>query len=72
LVLANPKVVSLANNEAALLISILDPESFLLPEEIRYNWESSKEMHALSRDYFSNVHKKWINFMRRKADLFAQ
>ena len=29
-----------AGNEAALMMSILDPESSRLPEEIRYNWES--------------------------------
>ena len=36
-IVANPKVARLAGNEAALVISILDPESSLLPEEIRYN-----------------------------------
>ena len=66
-VLANPRVVSLANNEAALLISILDPESSLLPEEIRYNWESSKEIYALSRDYVYNVHKKFDKFYEKKS-----
>ena len=65
-VLANPKVASLANNETALLISILDPESSLLPEEIRYNWESSKKIYALSRDYVYNVHKKFEKFYEKK------
>ena len=46
-VLANPKVASLANNETALLISILDPESSLLPEDIRHNWESSTKVNML-------------------------
>ena len=36
-IVANPKVARLSGNEAALVISILDPESSLLPEEIRYN-----------------------------------
>ena len=64
-VLANPKVASLANNETALLISILDPESSLLPEEIRHNWESSKKIYALSRDYVYNVHRKFDKFYQK-------
>ena len=47
----NPKITSLIDNEAALVISILDPESNLLPEDIRQNWESSNRIYAvLSRD----------------------
>ena len=67
-VLANPKVASLANNETALLISILDPESSLLPEEIRHNWESSKKIYALSHDQICLQCKK-INdtFYKKKG-----
>ena len=66
-VLANPKVASLADNETALIISILDPESSLLPEEIRYNWESSNKIYALSRDYVYNVHRKFEKFYNKKS-----
>ena len=54
----NPKITSLIDNEAALVISILDPESNLLPEDIRQNWESSNRMYALSRDYVYNIYRK--------------
>ena len=60
--LSNPEVVSLTNNETALLISILDPESSLLPEPIRHGWESSTNIYTLSRDYAYNVHKKLEKF----------
>ena len=61
-ILANPKVTRLADNETALVISILDPESSLLPEDIRYNWESSTAIYTLSRDYVYNVHRKFEKF----------
>ena len=47
-ILTNPKITSLLKNEVALMISILDPESSLLPEDIRYNWESSTKIYSLS------------------------
>ena len=49
-ILSNSKVASLVDNEEALIISILDPESSLLPEDIRFNWESSNPIYAISRD----------------------
>ena len=33
-ILANPKITGLIDNEAALMISIFDPESNLLPDDI--------------------------------------
>ena len=66
-IVANPKVARLAGNEEALIISILDPESSLLPEEIRYNWESSTRIYAMSRDYVYNVHKKFEKFYNVKS-----
>ena len=65
-IVANPKVARLTGNEALLMISILDPESCLLPKEIRYNWESSTKIYALSRDYVYNVHKKFEKFYSEK------
>ena len=66
-IVANPKVARLVGNEAALKLSILDPESSLLPEEIRYNWESSTGIYALSRDYVYNVHNKFEKFYDVKS-----
>lgn len=66
-VIANTKVARLSGNEPALMISILDPESSLLPENIRYNWESSKQIYALSRDYVYNVHNKFEKFYKVKS-----
>ena len=45
----------------------LDPESSLLPEEIRYNWESSKKIYALSRDYVYNLHTNFDKFYEKKS-----
>ena len=66
-ILSNPKVTSLADNEEALIISILDPEYSLLPENIRFNWESSNAIYAFSRDYVYNVHRKYEKFYGKKA-----
>ena len=65
-VIANPMVARLADNEAALMISILDPESSLLPDDVRFNWESSKKIYSLTRDYVYNVHKKFEKFYESK------
>ena len=55
----NPNVSSLLQNEDALMISILDPESSLLPEDVRFNWESTTDIYELSRNYVYNIHKKY-------------
>ena len=59
---SNPKVASLIENETYIMISILDPESSLLPKEVQYNWKSSTEVYALSRDFVYNVHRKFSKF----------
>ena len=56
-IIINPNVASLADNETAL-----DPESALLPEDIRLNWDSSKSIYAWSRDFVYNVHNKFRKF----------
>ena len=66
-ILSNPKITSLLKNEVALMISILDPESCLLPEDIRYNWESSTKIYSLSRDYVYNVHRKFDKFYQKTS-----
>ena len=63
--LANPRISSIFGNETALIISILDPESSLLPEEIRFNWHSSSDIYRVSRDYVFNVHRKLEKFYEK-------
>ena len=70
-ILSNPKITKLLGNEVALVISILDPESSLLSENIRYNWESSKKIYSLSRDYVYNVHRKFDKFYEKNKLKFA-
>ena len=55
----NPKVYNVLQNEAALIVTILDPESALLPDNIRHSWDSSADIYALSRDYVYNIHNKY-------------
>ena len=66
-ILSNPKVSKVADNETALVLSILDPESSLLPEEVRFSWESSKDIYALSREYVYNVHRKFEKFYEKST-----
>ena len=65
LFLSNPKVSSLLQNEAALMVTILDPESTVLPDDIRCNWDSSANIYALSRDYVYNVHNKYLKYYEK-------
>ena len=51
---------------------MLDPESSLLPDDVRHNWESTKTIYALSRDYVYNVHKKIEKYHEKKSWSFAQ
>ena len=62
---SNPKVSSLLENEAALMVTILDPESALLPDNIRCSWDSSADIYALSRDYVYNVHNKFEKYYNK-------
>ena len=61
-IMNNPRIAGITNNEAALIVSILDPESALLPDDVRFNWNSSNTIYKLSRDYVYNVHKKFEKF----------
>ena len=46
--LNNPSLASLMDDETSIIISILDPESSLLPAEVQYKWQSSSKAYALS------------------------
>ena len=61
-ILSNNKISSLLNNEVALMITILDPESSLLPDEIRFNWVSTSQIYSLSHDFDYNIHRKFEKF----------
>ena len=62
---SNLKVSTLIQDEDAIMISILDPESTLLPDEVRYNWDSTTDIYALSRDYVYNIHKKFEKYYEK-------
>ena len=53
-ILSNSRISSVMNNEAALMVSTLDPESSLLPKE-RFNWETSSLIYSLSHDFAFNI-----------------
>ena len=60
--LSNNSISSLLNNELALMITLLDPESSLLAEEFRFNWVSTSQIYSLSRDFAYHIHKKFEKF----------
>ena len=64
---SNSNVSSLLQNEDALMISILDPESSLLPDEVRFNWDSTTDIYELSRNYVYNIHKKYEKFYEKTS-----
>ena len=68
-ILSNARITSLLGNEVSLMISILDPESSLLPEDIRYNWDSSAKIYSLSRDYVYNVQRKFEKLYKKQAEI---
>ena len=47
----NNKVLEIANNETLLIISILDPLSSKLPNQIIKNWSSVSQVYELSRKF---------------------
>jgi hypothetical protein len=49
------------------MISILDPESSLLPDEVRFNWDSTTDIYELSRNYVYNIHKKIEKFYEKTS-----
>ena len=70
-ILSNNKISSLLNNEVALMITILDPESSLLPDEIRFNWVSSSQIYSLSRDFAYTTFIENLKSSRRNQMKFT-
>ena len=63
LAIINPKFSSIVNNEKKLIISILDPESEMLPAEARLHFDQSFK---LTRSYCYNILKKIEKFYKVK------
>ena len=60
LAIINPNFSSIIDDEKQILISILNPESAMLPTEVRLY---SDEVFKLSRSFCSDIHKKREIFM---------
>ena len=54
----NSHITSICDNEKFLLISILDPLSSKLPDNIRRNWSSVRDVYHLSRKFVYRMHLK--------------
>ena len=54
----NPNLIKSMDNQKIITISILDPESKLLPNEIRENWHDKEEAYRTARDFVFNLFKK--------------
>ena len=54
----NTRISEILNDENKLIISILDPLSSKLPEEITANWSSIKEVYDLTRKFCFRMHTK--------------
>ena len=56
--LSNTKISEIMNNETDLLISIIDPLSSKLPQELTANWNSVSDAYALGRKFCYSMHMK--------------
>ena len=54
----NKNVLSICEDEKLILISILDPLSFNLPENETTNWSSVHDVYKLSRKFIYRTHLK--------------
>ena len=54
----NKNILSICDNEKLLLISILDPLSSKLPDNITTKWSSVCDVYQLSRKYVYRIHLK--------------
>ena len=55
---ANLHLNNIKENHQLFLISLLDPFSPKLPEELRHGWQDNSIPYEISRNYFSAIHKK--------------
>ena len=54
----NSQIINIVDNENLLLISIFDPLSSKLPENISNNWSSVRDVYELSRIFCHRMHLK--------------
>ena len=54
----NPSIPNFMSNHKIITISILDPESGFLPEEIRLNWSNLDKIYSLARNFVFNLFQK--------------
>ena len=54
----NKHILNICDSEQQILISILDPLSCKLPDEVTKNWSSVSDAYALSRKFIHRMHLK--------------
>ena len=54
----NKYISDILNSEELVILSIIDPVSSKLPENVRKNWLSVTESFKISREFCHNMHKK--------------
>ena len=60
---SNGALESIKDNGPLFLISLLDPLSPKLPEDVRQGWSDIDAAYELSRNYFSAIHKQRQKFV---------
>ena len=61
----NHRLNDIRDDHQMFLISLLDPFSPKLPEELRNEWKNADEVYELSRNYFAAIHKKREGLMEK-------
>ena len=62
LIMLNPHISQILNNEKQLILSILDPISSKLPLTVKDSWSSVKGAYEVSRKFCSDMHRKRDKF----------
>ena len=62
LILLNPNISSIFNDEKQAILSILDPVSSKLPDTVRNGWSSVNAAYDVSRKFCADMHKKRDKF----------
>ena len=60
---SNSTLENIRENSLLFLISLLDPLSPKLPEDVRRGWVDIDATYELSRNYFSAIHKRRQKFI---------
>ena len=64
-VAVNPSLNTIRENQQLFLISLLDPFSPILPEDVRQGWKDKNTPYEISRNYFAAIHKKRKNLIEK-------